>query len=321
MQSAIVLVGAGSLGRHHLAGLLRSTSLFSITIVDPSPDALDLAKKTAAEFRESAHKIDFQLEMPATNSVDLAIIATTSGHRAEAVKGLLEKAATVRYMILEKILFNRREEYAEISELLEKRCVVAWVNHPRRLYPLHKALKKYSSTPHFSHARGGIRYGLMTSVLHYADFFSYLNGSSDFETDISLLSREIVPSKREGYLELFGTLVFRFKNGSIGAVTSLPQHEGLNVSIASPSMRAELEESRGAARISLKENGWKWEEHEAPLLRQSDLTGSVAEGILKTGACGLPTYREAAQTHLAVLEPVQLFLKKAGHNFENYPFT
>ncbi|HEY4487147.1 MAG TPA: Gfo/Idh/MocA family oxidoreductase, partial [Candidatus Paceibacterota bacterium] len=279
----VVLIGAGALGRHHLTGLYRMSASCRITVVDPSEEAL----KSAKEIPVGTDYVTFVTEMPQINVVDLAIIATTSGHRAAAVAALLEKAGTVRHLILEKILFDKKEQYQEAGELLKAKKIRAWVNHPRRLYPFHQSLKDKIRAPFAAHVRAGARFGLMTSVLHYADYFTYLAGSDTFTTDTSLLRSGAIESKRKGYLELFGTLIFTFENGSWGAVTTLPQEGPLRVSIASRGLRAEMLESDGTALLNEGKRN-EWQKLDAPLLRQSDLTGAVAERILKEGTCDLP---------------------------------
>src|SRR3989344_3033847 len=300
----VVLIGAGVLGRYHLMGLYRISSTCRIIVIDTSEDTLKAAKEIPA----GAHEVTFATEMPRVDVVDLAIIATTSAHRAAAATELLEKAGTVHHLILEKILFDKKAQYHEVGDLLRAKKVRAWVNHPRRLYPFHRTLREKIRMPFAAHVRAGARFGLMTSVLHYADYFTYLAGSDTLTTDTSLLRPNAIESKRKGYLELFGTLTFTFANGSWGAVTTLPQDGPLRLTVAAPGLRAEILESDGTALLNEGERE-KWQAIEAPLLRQSDLTGTIAEQILASGTCDLPEYATAARTHLAVLEPVRLFLE------------
>lgn len=317
---SVFLIGAGGLGKYHLAGLLRSAIQCNIVVVDPSEKALAQAKQIQSE-HPSEHRVEYVQDIPRTERVELAIVATTAADRARVIESLLEKACTVRYMILEKVLFDRVEQYASVEKLLKTCGVVAWVNHPRRLYPFHSMLKQHVRRPLNVHVSGGARYGLMTSVLHFVDYMCYLQGSTDFEADTSLIAPDLFESKRPGYKELFGSIAIQFRDGSWGGITSLREDAPLRVSIESPTMRAALLEAEGKAFLSLKEHNWRWDEHEAPLIRQSDLTGTIAERILGKGECDLPTYEEAAREHVQVLEPVRLFLEKQGHSFESYPFT
>lgn len=317
----VVLIGAGALGKYHLVGLLRAPLPLSITVVDPSSASLAIAKKTAAEEGTGAHDVSYVETMPVSGSADLAIVATTAADRADAIRTLLQNVKELRYAILEKILFDKKEQYESIADLLRKRNVSAFVNHARRLFPFHRALKEHVSSPLRFQVSGGARYGLMTSVLHYVDYMCYLTGEEITVADTSLLSREIVPSKRSGFIELFGTLAFSLSGGSSGTVSSLPQEGGIRLSLDSADAKAELFESEEKAALSRKENNWQWEEHACPMLRQSDLSGAVAAKLLSEGKCDLTPYEESARTHRAVLEPVRLFLMGLGHPYEHYPFT
>src|SRR3989344_8590279 len=178
----VCLVGTGALGIRHLEGLLKARAALDIAVVDLSQEALANAQKIAGE--HAAHHVSCSSEMP-QGDIDLAIIATTAGHRASAVKKLLE-SANVRAMVLEKILFTERQSYEEMGSLLKKHGVSAWVNCPLRLMPMRREMRELLAGEPFSmHFNGGGQYGLMTNIMHYADYAAFLGGSSDFEVDTS----------------------------------------------------------------------------------------------------------------------------------------
>lgn len=310
---SIFLIGAGGIGARHLESLMRAKTPFTITVIDPSQKALANARRV---LRSKRHCVSFVHEMPKVERVDVAIVATTSRHRASAVRELLTKTKRLRYLVLEKVLFDRKKDYFAIGNLLKKHGVKTWVNHPRRLYPFHRTLPRAIGKPFQYHAQLGVRNGLMTNILHYADYFCFLAGSTDFTTDTSLLSPNIVESKRKGFKELYGTIVLRFREGSLGMVTALPQEMPLTATVISPRLRAELDESAGGAFVSEKQKRWKWKKVVAPLLLQSEMTGPLVDQILRTGRCDLPDYKTAARVHLQVLEPVRRFL-----SLYSYPFT
>lgn len=312
-QYSVFLIGVGGFGIHHLEGLLKAHIPLVITVIDSNPRALANAKKIAHPRR---HEVSFSSTIPRITAVDIAIVATTSAHRARAVRELLTKTKRVRYLVLEKILFDRKKDYSAIGNLLKKREVKTWVNHPRRLYPFHRSLAHRIGKPFYYHARLGKRNGLMTNILHYTDYFSLLAGSTYFITDTSLLLPHIVQSKRKGFKELYGTIVLRFRGGSLGAVTALPQEAPLTSTLMSPRLRVEFNETMGEALLSEKQKKWKWKKIHAPLLLQSAMTGPLVDQILSTGRCSLPDYTTAAQVHLRVLEPVRRFL-----SLSSYPFT
>jgi predicted dehydrogenase len=262
------------------------------------------------------HEIRTMHEIPECDTIDLAIVATTSKERAAVVRTILARTKKLRYLILEKILFDEKKEYAAIGALLTKRRVKTWVNHPRRMYPFHKALmRSEKGKKFFYHIRAGSVNGLMTNVTHYVDYFAHLAGSQRFSVDTSLLSLKPVQSKRAGYLELYGTLVFRFPNGSIGMTSCIPQTAPFAGDFGNATARIVFDETGGTAQTSYKKGAWKWQQEAAPLLYQSQMTGPVAARILKTGTCDLPDYKTSAAIHLRVLEPVRKALKLTTYQF------
>lgn len=320
---SVYIVGAGKFGIHHLEGLLAARLPLTITIIDHSPEALMHARAVVAAASQTPHTALFVKEIPRTPRVDIAIIATTSHARAGAIRTLLKVSGHVRYLILEKILFDRQGDYASIDKLLTRKGSVAWVNCSRRLFPFHQSLKKkIGSTGFRFHLSAGERYGFMTSVIHYADYLCYLAGSTDFTVDTSLLVPHLLQSKRRGYFELCGTLVMRFTNNNVGILTTLPQSGPLVCTVSSPTCHTVITESSGVAVLAEKKNKWAWEDVPAPLPYQSALTGPLVERLLRTGRCGLTPYRESAALHLNTLEPIKLFLqKKLGKKYIGYPFT
>src|SRR3989344_394969 len=318
-MNKICLVGVGALGIRHLEGLLKASAALDITAVDPSQEALASAQKTAGG--HTVHHVSCSSEMP-QGEIDLAIIATTARHRAEAVKKLLA-SANVRAMILEKILFTDRESYEKVGSLLKKHGVSAWVNCPLRLMPMRREMRELLAGEPFSmHFNGGGQYGLMTNIMHYADYASYLALSSDFEVDTSMLSPDILESKRSGYKELRGSLVLRFKNGSITLLTTLAAPRPRPTTTAGKAARAIFDEGENKAWIVDEKSSWTWKETPAPILFQSSMTGGLPDEILSSGTCALPSYEESARLHLQILSPIAAFLKIAGKSSDmEFPFT
>ena len=313
----VCLIGVGALGIRHLEGLLKANTPMLFTIVDPSPTALERARALPP----SNHTVSYSPELPDGN-VDVAIIATTSGHRAAAVRDILARAS-VRFIILEKILFARAEDYGSIGALLKEKNVEAWVNTSLRIMPVRRDMRDAILGHRFSiHFAGGSRHGLMTNLVHYADYASYLAGSSDFELDTQLLSSQVLDSKRSGYKELQGSVELRFNNGSRVLCTSLAHLRPRRTIISSRTIRAVFDESDDMAHVANERNQWTWKSGPAPLMRQSDMTGLLVEEILSTGSCELPTYEESARIHLNVLEPIRSFLASHRYTFDvAYPFT
>lgn len=323
-KKKVYIIGGGQIGSRHLQALKTVKIPIEIKIIDPSDKSLKMAQERYDSMPEGQikHPVSYLKKIPKNaNFVDLAIVATSSNVRATVTKELLEKAK-VRYLILEKLLFQKREDFTAMESLFNQLNVKVWVNCPMRVMPFYRNLKKdFNKEKIYYHVTGNIS-GLVTDVIHYIDHMAYLIGSNDFVLDTKKLDKKPKPSKRKGFLELTGTLLVYFKNGSIG-IFSNPLR-GLSpklVEIFDYKKRCIIKESESKCWVSRADN-WQWEEVDATVPYQSQLTTGIVEKILSVGNCELTTYKESKKTHLLLLEPLRKFLNKnSKKKFNYYPFT
>ncbi|MBC8146778.1 MAG: Gfo/Idh/MocA family oxidoreductase [Bacteroidetes bacterium] len=137
----IAVIGAGQLGSRHLQGLAKSSKEFQIYVIDPNENALILAKQRFEEVSKSTNSIvsyrQSMSDLPGT--IDLAIIATTANVRRKIIENLLDKCS-IKYLILEKVVFQKSEDFKPIQKRLLEKGVKAWVNCARRSYSFYKNL-------------------------------------------------------------------------------------------------------------------------------------------------------------------------------------
>lgn len=319
------IIGAGQIGSRHLQALKTVKFHLAITVVDPSPKSLKITEEryTSVPAGKFVHKINYLLKIPQKSApIDLAIIATRSDVRSKIIVELLG-SARVKYLVLEKILFNKKNDYDLIDKLLSRKKVKAWINIPLRMMEPYRNIQKYFKNKRFTYIVTGSKFGLVTNAIHYFDHVSFISGSSEYKISTENLDPVPIPSKRNGFLELNGTITAKLKNGSHVSITC---HPGGNapvvVEIHSENARYIGRESEKKAWLARSENNWHWKELEAPIPPQSQLTTTMAESILKNGKCHLSTYKETQKIHLQMLEPLLKFLNKDGKNkYNSYPFT
>lgn len=321
----VFIIGAGQIGSRHLQALKAVKMPLEILVIDPTAVSLEMAKSryesaTAGKF---AHSINFVTRFPeVAGAVDLAIIATSSDNRADAVRRLF-KSAKVKNLVLEKLLFQKPVDYEDMAKLLKKAEIKVWVNCCMRMMVPYRAIKNSFTGKQIYYTISGSLFGLITNAIHYIDHMVYLTGSTDFKVVTDFLDSRIIPSKRKGFLELTGTLLVQFKNGSEGAFTCYRSGDApVVVQIYSKDARYLGKESEGKAWFAESKRSWKWREIDAPIPFQSQMTTELVESILEIGKCLLPAYEESAKIHLKLLEPLRLFLNKhSGKKYDHYPFT
>jgi predicted dehydrogenase len=322
----LVIVGAGNIGSRHLQALKLVKTPLKIHVIDPSMNALKISKERYDSIHPDKiyHEISYSNEFNIQeDSIDIAIIATTSKVRRIVIEKLLEQKS-VNFFILEKILFQKEEDYLFIEKLLNNNNCKAWVNCTRRLIPFYQnELKKVFNKKRIFFSVIASNWGLISNLIHYIDLMVYFIESDAFSIDTSYLNPNPISTKREGFVDLTGILQVHFKNGSHGIFNSLSSGNlpGI-IEIASDSDFCIINESEGRARMLERESQMNWKDYEAKVIPTSQLTTKIIEDILENNTCSLTTYKASMNMHLSFLKPILKFLNdNSKHKYSQYPFT
>lgn len=315
----VSIIGAGQLGSRHLQGLKTAQSEMEIWVIDASEESLKVAKERCEAVESKTPKtVHYAQNIDALpQSLDLVIIATGSKPRASIIKSLLSKVS-VSYLVLEKFLFTRLQDFDDIEVLLKEKGVKSWVNCPRRMWPSYEAIKKLiNQDKPVSFEFAGQNWGMCCNSIHLVDIWMCLAGDTQFAVDLSEIEPQIFESKRPGYIELLGKETFRSSNGDYLSLSCFSDYDGdINVKISNDGNEISLNEGTGVWSI----NGG--EEHQDKTPFQSGLTGIVADEILTTGGCRLTPYSMSSQYHKPYLQAVMQFVNKLqGNDSDSCPIT
>lgn len=321
----ICIVGAGQLGSRHLQALKAIEMPLNILVVDPVPESLSISKdRYDAIDGNSGHQIRYLKSIDKINvkEVDICIVATNANVRRLVIDQLLE-VTKVNYFVLEKLLFREKEDYFHIKEVLNKNNIKTYVNCSMRTMPFYYHIKEALKGERFTYHVSGSQYGLATNLIHFLDHIAFLSDCNEFVPDTRFLNKNIISSKREGYLEVTGTYVADYKNGSKGIITCYPNNDApIVVEFQNEHMRCISKESEGKVWLSKGSNNWKWEEIDFQIPYQSQLTTKIVEDIFELGKCNLVTYNEVMNVHITLLDSLLDFLNNNSENeYDYYPFT
>lgn len=325
MNYKIALIGAGQLGSRHLQGIAKSTLNIDIEVVEPFEASREIAKTRFEEMptNDKVKSIKYLENIgQLTENIDLVIIATNADVRFMVVEELL-LTKKVKNLVLEKILFQKIDEYIKVNELLQKSNTKCWVNHPRRMYPFYQELKeKLKKSSSFNFSISGGNWGLACNGLHFLDLISYLSNSNDFELNTDFLDKEIRETKRKNFIELTGNLIGKTSNSSFN-INSFDIKSPMQFSITSNTLNAVIDESNGWIRIKSIDTNWNEEiKNEKIVYFQSELTNIILDEILNKGMCCLPTYEEAMKIHLVFMQTLLNFINCiSNERFEYCPIT
>jgi hypothetical protein len=240
----------------------------------------------------------------------VAIVATTADVRRQALEALLDRARP-RYLILEKVLFQRLGDYDAIAKRLKDEGIATWVNCPRRLWPQYRLLRDEISDASglTIHVTSNPSIGLGSNAVHMLDLLAFLSRCDDVEIDASRLQLYHGPIKRKA-IEFTGTLIAQTGQGALLTYTTLPHGTNpVSVDIELPERRVQFEETAGLARQSDAAGGWQWENFDARPVFQSRLTNEVVDRLIAQGDCDLTPYSASAALHIPLLGALARRLK------------
>lgn len=317
----IALIGAGELGSRHLQAMSRSSKPYEIDVIDPSTQSRTVAEARLLEMGETPVSVAFLDDIPSGKNYEVVIVATSSLVRASVTQRLLDRAQ-VKHIVFEKILFPSIEEYDDIDVLLEKHSVKAWVNCPRRMYPIFEQLKPLFTTSPLTLSITGGDWGLGCNGVHIIDLVAHLTGETEFDFSPERLDPIIHESKRAGYIEFTGTLMGATPTGASLSLTSLQDNfSPCVIHIAGSDASVVLDEGNGVGLLYSKKTGWKPEQLSFRLPYQSELTHLVIDSLIDRGGCPLTTFSESCALHKPMLKAFLEHQKACGVDSDICPIT
>lgn len=325
-KKRVLLIGAGQLGSRHLQGLTKVGIPLSVSIVEPHPTGNEVSRTRLNEVLPGYSMEDFRfyssLKEIEKGRFALAIIATNSDVRQLVVNELLE-LTDVENILLEKVVFQSPDLFPEIMNKLTEKKIKAWVNCPRRLFPVYQEIRELiKNDPHLSMSVTGGEWGMACNSLHFIDLFVFLTGISALTVEASDLDAEILHSKREGFIEVTGRLIFGNNKGSLKVESVRKSASALSIKIISDNYEIAVNETLKEWSVSGKGNIGRIEKMPFIMPFQSELTGQVTDRILAGKEPGLVSIEDSFLQHAVLLPAVMNHLTNVnGEDYTYCPIT
>jgi len=305
----IALIGVGQIGSRHLQALSNLKGLSQIWVIDISEKSLEVAKDRFLQMPESKNykgQLHFGKTLAALPvELDVVIVTSTASNRKKITTDLLEKN-TVRYLVLEKVLFQDPADYESIDLLLKEKGVKTFVNFPRRMFSVYKELREALSTAsNIQFVAAGSNWGLACNGLHLIDLFNYLCNSSSVDISFNMLDPKIVESKRKGYLEVNGTLTGKDSKGNSFSISCYKEGDApMTIHILSDTFKAIVFEAGANSHLYFATHltDWAWKKKTFSMPYQSELSHKIIEDLDQKGNCELTTFVEAKGAHLIFIK-------------------
>lgn len=323
-MNKLVIIGAGQLGSRHLQALSNLDEETIIYVQDPSKLALINAEKRFKEVFIKSNPIEVQYieninDIP--QSIDLAIISTNSDVRKMMIENLLAQRE-IKYMIMEKFLFTKIEDFYSINKLLQKKKVKAWVNCPRRMMEFYINLKNNIMNEKILEFNVyGTLWGLATSSIHMIDILSYLTDYKEYKILYERLDSNPIKSKRKGFYELTGNITGTMGNINFNFSSYRSGNVPYTIQIITDCSLYNIRDVEGRYWLSKKENNWNVEEHKFDFIFQSQMTHLAVQQILDNDQSYLTSYDESLKLHLPLFECFNNYFNRNGHDIDFCPIT
>jgi len=307
----IAVIGAGQLGARHLQGLLKLSIPCEIWVIDPFSASLESARIRASEIAASAeHVVHFHESLDdLPEALDYAVVATSSDVRFSILEKLTQ-AHRLRYLVLEKVLFQDLDHYAKAIELVERHDIATWVNCTRRTYPIYRKAREFFAVDTIrSFVISGGEWGLGCNAIHFVDLCAYLSGERLTSFDTRDLDAAVLESRRKGFVEFTGILRGTSSTTGFEATAWANSAAPLLIQIRSDRFSCVLDEGSGVALFGdHQQKTWTREEFSVPFL--SDVSTAIASGIIEEGHSLLPSLAESVACHLPLMASFGAFASK-----------
>lgn len=295
----IMIVGAGQLGSRHLQALCNLNNKNRIFVVDPSRDSLEEAKYRYDQVsNKSSPEVTYKIKMSDVfvSELSVVIIATNSAVRLQVIKELV-KNFNIKYLILEKVLFQSTSQITEAKLILERKNIKAWVNCPRRQSEGYKKFAKIcKSANNITMSVRGKNWGLGCNAIHFIDLWHFFTRFNNYRI-IYDENCEIISSKRDGYKEI---------SGGFNAVSENRKHKlfvqcdqvtdgvtNVEISINIDEVEYTLDEKNGRITKINELSAFQ----ELKILFQSQLTHLTVTSLFEKGSCDLTSFDVSAMLH------------------------
>ena len=283
----ICIIGVGNIGMRYVQGISRKFPDAELFLVDCDARIKELEKLDLGNVKllASLDEVD--------ESIDLFVVATSCEPRLSIYKQCLDR--NPQYIILDKYLFKSREEFEECLSLTRVPTFVnQWMYGSKTFDPLFKEEAR-------SVELTGSGWGLACNAVHWIDVFKRHMNITHLQVGSDTFISEVFPSKRAGYEEISGELIF-VDGDSDKTFKLIDKKDGSLVDM----LKIKVDEKVYLFDYADIREDEKVLSH-FPYF--SELIGDIVGDIMNKGSCCLPLLGESISQHLLIEE----ILEKLDH--------
>ena len=293
----LAIIGCGEIGRRHLQSVLNLDIYVNIILVDRSNECLEKCRNI---IKISSSKIFFSFYSnieQIIQKIDFAIIATNSDTRFEAINSLYNQSKP-KYIILEKFLFNKLEQYSAAKNLFKINSTKVWVNQwvNTEFVEFMKIFRKYEIN---NIEIKGKNWNLCSNSVHYIDWFHLVSKRKKIKVIENKFKKPITKNKRVGFYEFYGYLKLEDSNKKQLLLKCDFDKDGVRktyVNVLGNTIRAECEltENCLSGKLFFQD---RVSQIEYKINYLSERMSVIIEEIINKDNCSLPNYDQSCYQH------------------------
>jgi len=299
----VCLIGCGGVGRRHLEAMLKVKHDINIEVVEPNIEGIS----DAFVYTPYAQNINYFTKIEdVSDNIDICLIATTANVRKKVILELISKK-NVKFIILEKVVFQNENDFDEVIKLFKEKNIKSWVNCHLRAQPIYKEVKKQSIIAEDTIITYDYSddFTLSTSTIHILDLFSYLCDDYDLEIESIVTDTELKPSRHSGCVDFNGEMEVTSANGDRLIVRKRDAVFGEHLTVYHKDLTVSSSEGDDPNnRIGFVQD------KKIPYVWQSSLTNSYIDDIIEKSDCDLSTLENSAKLHKVMLKSFRNLLKE-----------
>ena len=197
MSSTILLFGCGNIGSRHFQSIIDLNYISNFYIIEKDLNREnEIKKKFKKKINEQKNKINFlnSINKVKLNYIDIIIVATNADVRYKVALKLIRKFS-FNHMILEKVLFQKINDYIYFEKKINNLKSKIWVNCNRRTIPYFQKLKKKIKHNLLKIEIIGSNWNLASNAIHFIDLFAYLISDTNLNINIKNLHKKKISFK------------------------------------------------------------------------------------------------------------------------------
>jgi len=277
-MNKILIIGFGNIGKRHLEGFSGITSeVYIVDIKFLNPREVEIEKNKIETKATKFKNFYFYADISCINKeelFDLVIVALSIDQRLNVLNWL--KKSNYKILLIEKPLFNKKNQYSKQYELLcsRKSFVNTTVRHQKWLKEIFKLLMVGDEKVVIRVS--GNNWGLSCNAIHYLDFFADL-----LKTPLNLIRvsietsiHKVINSKRNGYEEVLGVLAYTFGNNGLLILEDLGGGSKSEITVEVGGIRVDLPWWTGGKAL-INDNGTKISEIEGRMQYLSEMSSEI----------------------------------------------